>query len=99
MSREFGEIINESPVIKRYIGELNPISFPQRIESKWRSNNDLFIINTEFGKFVLKKTNQATWESDINYHKTLSQHYGAYVPTIRVEERDTILMEYVDGLV
>ncbi len=93
----FTEIVDSSSKIAVFLQE-HPIKAPpQRIPSRWRSGNDVYVFVSDDGRRVLKRINQDTWKEEIQYQKKLHEVYGDFVPEVVVQDGRTYIMPFVEG--
>ena len=95
--RIFEQIISESPTLQEFVETKNIESGHQRIESRWRSNNDVYLLRAGDTQYVLKRVNQTTWEEDIDHQIKLWAAYPNFPPRVFIVDRGSFVMEYVPG--
>lgn len=69
-----------------FIEEKTLIAEPGRLESRWRSSNDIYLLVTSERSYVLKRINQSTWNEDIEHQDRLSKAYTGFPPGIHIKD-------------
>lgn len=93
----FHEIISSSLVLSNYYKANGILSTPIQIVSQWRSENEVFKVETDKGLSVLKRINQSTWEADIDHLHKMSEYYPGFTPRIYIQDGPAFIMEYIPG--
>ncbi len=96
----FQGIVDGLPQVRAFLQEHPLTRDPQKVESRWRSINDVFVLKTEGGKrYVLKRINheETPGAQEIDYQQKLHAAYPGFVPETFVAQDTTSVMEFIEG--
>lgn len=94
----FHTIVEQSPALQRFVAANPLVDAPQKVASRWRSCNDIFIVPTPVNNFVVKRLNQeADWREEMDHFYDLTRTYPELTPTIHLIDGPVCVMEHVQG--
>lgn len=95
----FQGIVDKLPKVRAFLQEHPLRQEPRKIESRWRSINDVFVLETADKKYVLKRINheETPGAQEIDYQQKLHAAYPGFVPETFVAQDTTSVMEFIEG--
>src|SRR5579884_437774 len=93
----FEDITRQSETIDNFFRTKKITAEPQKIESRWRSANIIYQIDTVEGTFILKKVNQEDFDAELDHLDNLVKIYPDFSPKVYVKDGPSVVMEFIDG--